>query len=494
MAEPNRLQSESRPNVIQDAPIPDPGAIEATGAPADQDRQPSLGRALLGLAAQIIGVLVVVAWLLPMSPPVAIGWLAVVLVMWFVRRRRRSTSTGGGLAQSVYESLSLQGDQAATELGSVLRSVMIVLGWAVGAAAVAITLAAIGANLSHDSQLLVGLAILLSFLGMLILGPIWTIRRLHRASSEQQSPQAKGRAETANRDLLLWSRSEPSSLGRETMGGLAGFIVGLGPLAVAVATVVVFGILLEYDPWWVWLAVFGPPPVIVLLAALKPNPGWQRGFVAGLVLSWVGSIILGAAVLVFIPTTAIAYLVGWRRRAPSTTDLDPRIVIAGLGAAAILNVVGWVWLFPRSQTSESGAGLPATIEIISSLPSLAEVTVGQCFRDVLAGDDPTMVLGEQIVSCAEPHRGEMIATATFPATPGASFPPGTTLDDYADRLCGSAFQEYVGIPADSSMLDWVYTTPSEETWVSDGDRWIGCWVESTPPAAPLVGSVRGTGR
>ena len=113
------------------------------------------------------------------------------------------------------------------------------------------------------------------------------------------------------------------------MGGLAGFIVGLGPLAVSVANVVVFGLLLEYAPWWIWLVVFGPPPVIVFLAASSPNPGWQRGFVAGLALSWVGSIILGSAVLVFIPTTAIAYYVGKRRRAPSTTDLDPRIVVAG---------------------------------------------------------------------------------------------------------------------------------------------------------------------
>ena len=28
----------------------------------------------------------------------------------------------------------------------------------------------------------------------------------------------------------------------------------------------------------------------------------------------------------------------------------------------------------------------------------------------------------------------------------------------------------------------------------DGDRWIGCWIESQPPADPLVGTVRGTRR
>ena len=160
--------------------------------------------------------------------------------------------------------------------------------------------------------------------------------------------------------------------------------------------------------------------------------------------------ILGAAVLIFIPTTAIAYLVGWRRTSRSTTDLDLRIVLTGLGAAAILNGVGSVWLFPRLQTSEPGAGLPITLERISSLPSLSEVTVGQCFSDVLAGTDLTVVLGEQIMSCAEPHRGEMFGTATYPAAANASFPSGTGLDDYAGQLCASAFQEYVGISSDSS--------------------------------------------
>jgi hypothetical protein len=129
---------------------------------------------------------------------------------------------------------------------------------------------------------------------------------------------------------------------------------------------------------------------------------------------------------------------------------------------------------------------------VSSLPMLSDVTVGQCFSDVLASDDPTAVLGEQIVPCAQPHQDEMIGTATYPAAPGASFPAGTALDDFANHLCTGAFQEYVGIPADSSNLGWAYTTPSASTWSSDGDRWIGCWVESTPSGAPLVGSVRGS--
>jgi hypothetical protein len=149
-----------------------------------------------------------------------------------------------------------------------------------------------------------------------------------------------------------------------------------------------------------------------------------------------------------------------------------------------------------ASAAGSAADLVASPELsgVSSLPNLSDVTVGQCFREILASNDPTMTLGEQIVPCAERHEDEMFATATYPAAPGASFPPGNTLDDYANHLCTSAFAAYVGIPAESSVLGWAYTTPTDASWSSDGDRWIGCWVESTPPAAPLVGSVRGSKR
>jgi len=188
MVEPNRLQGESRPNVVQDAPTPGPGVIEAARAPAGQQHQPSPGRAMLGLATQLIGVLLVLAWLFSLSPPVAIGWLALALVVCFLRRTRTASPTDASLPQGLYESLSVHGDQTATELGRVFRDVLIVLGWAAGATAVVISLATIGANLSHEAQSLVGLAMLLSFLGMLVIGPIWTIRRLHRSAPDGPSP------------------------------------------------------------------------------------------------------------------------------------------------------------------------------------------------------------------------------------------------------------------------------------------------------------------
>jgi len=58
----------------------------------------------------------------------------------------------------------------------VLRSVLIVLGWAVPAAATAIVVVAVGINLPQETQSASGIAVLLAFLGTLVVGPIWTIR------------------------------------------------------------------------------------------------------------------------------------------------------------------------------------------------------------------------------------------------------------------------------------------------------------------------------
>jgi hypothetical protein len=80
----------------------------------------------------------------------------------------------------VYESLSVQGEETAAALSNGFRIVLIVTGWAVGATAVASALAMVGIDLPQDAQAAVGIAILLAFLGMLVLGPIWTIRWLHR--------------------------------------------------------------------------------------------------------------------------------------------------------------------------------------------------------------------------------------------------------------------------------------------------------------------------
>ncbi len=116
MREPNRLQSESHPNVMRDAPTADAGVVRVTRAPDKRARRPTPGRALLGLAAQLIGGLLVLAWLVELSPLAAIAWLGLIVVGWLVQLTRRASRTEASLARDVYESLSARGEQAATEL------------------------------------------------------------------------------------------------------------------------------------------------------------------------------------------------------------------------------------------------------------------------------------------------------------------------------------------------------------------------------------------
>jgi hypothetical protein len=88
------------------------------------------------------------------------------------------------------------GEVVVAESRTVLRTVLIVLGWAVGATAAAITLAAVGVNLPQEAQPAAGIAVPLAFLCMLVLGPIWTIRWLHRRHQvppgTHASPQRNG--------------------------------------------------------------------------------------------------------------------------------------------------------------------------------------------------------------------------------------------------------------------------------------------------------------
>lgn len=108
------------------------------------------------------------------------------------------------------------------------------------------------------------------------------------------------------------------------------FVVGLSALGAVFTTTLIFGFVLEYWAWWVWLLVFGPPPVIVFVGTSDVDPRHYRAFVVGLVLSWIGSIILGPGFLIFVPTTALAYLAGRRRRVRRPTGPDARVAIADL--------------------------------------------------------------------------------------------------------------------------------------------------------------------
>jgi hypothetical protein len=116
-----------------------------------------------------------------------------------------------------------------------------------------------------------------------------------------------------------------------------------------------------------------------------------------------------------------------------------------------------------------------------------EMEVGMCWDDV----DGTEVSDVPIVDCSSPHDNEVFYL--FDMADG-SFPGEEAVQSAAADGCIAAFPAYVGSEYLDSDLDIYPLYPTEGSW-DGGDREIVCSVyDWANNGAPLVGSVRGTGR
>ena len=127
---------------------------------------------------------------------------------------------------------------------------------------------------------------------------------------------------------------------------------------------------------------------------------------------------------------------------------------------------------------------------IAPLPNLA---TGDClnarYRAVQPGGtiDPRNL---RPVGCATPHEDEVVGTMTY--TEAGGFPGMPGFEAFAQAPCLAAFESYVGISFDVSVLDMFILTPTDQTWLK-GHRDIACIV-MTVDGSQLTGTVRGTAR
>ena len=151
----------------------------------DRQDKPSPSRALIGLFATIVGGLLAFYWIgvaWEIAPILAIVWVAVFYGVPFARQLRhaRNASPLDPPGPSTFASLSRKGDEVLTEGWTVVRDVLIVLGWAVIAVIAAALLALVVSGLPANAQAAGGAIILVVFATLLIGGPFWTIRRFKR--------------------------------------------------------------------------------------------------------------------------------------------------------------------------------------------------------------------------------------------------------------------------------------------------------------------------
>jgi len=117
----------------------------------------------------------------------------------------------------------------------------------------------------------------------------------------------------------------------------------------------------------------------------------------------------------------------------------------------------------------------------------SELRVGDCI-DVPESDD---IEALDLVPCSEPHDAEVFGVLSHPAEAGAPYPGSGALVAFAGEAClGRVFTDYVGVPRDRSQLNHLEIVPQQSAW-DDGRRQLVCAVDAD---APLVGSVRGSGR
>ena len=72
------------------------------------------------------------------------------------------------------------------------------------------------------------------------------------------------------------------------------------------------------------------------------------------------------------------------------------------------------------------------------------------------------------------------------------YPSDDQLSAFAEQECVGAFATYVGLSYDTSALDVVYFTPSNDAWGS-GDRSVQC-AAYDPGDAAVLGTLHGAAR
>ena len=115
------------------------------------------------------------------------------------------------------------------------------------------------------------------------------------------------------------------------------------------------------------------------------------------------------------------------------------------------------------------------------------IRVGDCVNNV-SGSSVESVEG---VPCDQPHEAEAYHAFNLPEGDG-SFPGQDVVGTAADQGCYDAFQPFVGIAYESSVLEIYSLVPSSGSWSDPtlNDREVLCFVID-PNSTPLVGTAEG---
>jgi hypothetical protein len=130
----------------------------------------------------------------------------------------------------------------------------------------------------------------------------------------------------------------------------------------------------------------------------------------------------------------------------------------------------------------------AAIVFSACTAEVLTLDVGTCFDDpdefdlVDSSDVP-------IVDCDVPHDNEVYANSDLQ---GDEFPGREGIANRADQVCLAEFDSYIGAPYETSIYEFSWFVPSEESW-DQGDREVICYAYDLS-LDKITGSINGIGQ
>ncbi len=124
-------------------------------------------------------------------------------------------------------------------------------------------------------------------------------------------------------------------------------------------------------------------------------------------------------------------------------------------------------------------GCSAITTLLNGEGDVFSLEVGDCMDDFGTADDITTV---PIVDCDEKHDAEVYATEDIDAD---SYPGASEVSDEADEICIDAYEDFVGLAYEDSLLNYTALTPSEDSWAL-GDKEVVCMISKYDENGDLV--------
>jgi hypothetical protein len=118
---------------------------------------------------------------------------------------------------------------------------------------------------------------------------------------------------------------------------------------------------------------------------------------------------------------------------------------------------------------------------------------GECFDQRVVVEDDQEVPADVVVDCAGPHMNEVFVAIDHPAPPGEGYPDEAGWSQFLTEQCYSQFETFVGQVYELSTLQVGHRKPTPESWASEPDRQVVCWVYD-PTGAKITGTVQGSAR